>query len=83
MSDHALNRANGRLPIFADDGDYAAFECTLAKAVASHDMRLLAYCLMPNHFHLLWPRHDDDLVLRRARPPGAGDLASGIDHLWV
>lgn len=25
-------------------------------------MRLLAYCLMPNHFHLvLWPHHDGDL----------------------
>ena len=25
-------------------------------------MRLLAYCLMPNHFHLLlWPREDGDL----------------------
>ena len=25
-------------------------------------MRVLAYCLMPNHFHLaLWPRHDGDL----------------------
>ena len=25
-------------------------------------MRLLAYCLMPNHFHLaVWPRHDGDL----------------------
>ena len=27
-----------------------------------HHMRLLAYCLMPNHFHvLLWPREDGDL----------------------
>jgi putative transposase len=25
-------------------------------------MRILAYCLMPNHFHLaLWPHHDGDL----------------------
>jgi putative transposase len=25
-------------------------------------MRLIAYCLMPNHFHLaLWPHEDDDL----------------------
>lgn len=25
-------------------------------------MRVLAYCLMPNHFHLvLWPHHDGDL----------------------
>src|SRR5690348_9912964 len=59
---HALNRANARLAIFDDDGDYAAFERVLAEALTRHDMRLLAYCLMPNHFHLvLWPRGDGDL----------------------
>jgi putative transposase len=59
---HALNRANARLEIFDDDGDYDAFARVLAEAVARHDMRLLAYCLMPNHFHLVvWPRGDGDL----------------------
>jgi putative transposase len=61
---HALNRANARLPIFDNDEDYVAFERVLAQAVARYDMRLLAYCLMPNHFHLLlWPREDGDLSL--------------------
>jgi len=59
---HTLNRANARLAIFADDGDFAAFVRVLAQAVTQHDMRLLAYCVMPNHFHLLlWPRSDGDL----------------------
>ena len=59
---HALNRANARTPIFETDEDYAAFERVLALAVTRHDMRLLAYCVMPNHFHLLlWPRADGDL----------------------
>jgi putative transposase len=59
---HALNRANARLAIFGDDEDFDAFERVLAEAVSRHDMRLLAYCLMPNHFHLvLWPRLDGDL----------------------
>jgi putative transposase len=59
---HALNRANARLTIFDSGDDYAAFEKVLAQAVTRHDMRLLAYCLMPNHFHvLLWPREDGDL----------------------
>ena len=59
---HALNRANARLTIFDSDEDYAAFERVLAQAVSRYDMRLLAYCLMPNHFHLLlWPREDGDL----------------------
>jgi putative transposase len=59
---HTLNRANGRLTIFEDDGDFAAFERILADAVTRYAMRLLAYCVMPNHFHLLlWPRGDGDL----------------------
>ncbi len=59
---HALNRANARLAIFDNDDDYAAFERVLQQAIARFDMRLLAYCLMPNHFHLLlWPREDGDL----------------------
>ena len=59
---HALNRANARLAIFQTDEDYAAFQRVLAEEVVRHHMRLLAYCLMPNHFHvLLWPREDGDL----------------------
>lgn len=61
---HALNRANARLTIFEDDEDYAAFERTLAEAVTRYDMQLPAYCVMPNHFHLvLWPRLDGELSL--------------------
>jgi putative transposase len=59
---HALNRANARMTIFASDEDYAAFQRVLSEALDRDDMRLLAYCLMPDHFHLLlWPRDDGDL----------------------
>src|SRR3954447_7974585 len=59
---HALNRANARLTLFDDEADYEAFERVLAEGVALQRMRLLAYCVMPNHFHLLlWPRADGDL----------------------
>jgi putative transposase len=50
---HVLNRANGRLAIFKKDADYEAFERILEQAVARTGTRLLAYCLMPNHWHLL------------------------------
>jgi putative transposase len=51
-----------RLAIFESDDVRAAFERVLHQAVARFDMRLLAYCLMPNHFDLLlWPREDGDL----------------------
>jgi putative transposase len=59
---HVLNRANARVTIFEDDGDYEAFENVLAEAVQRSGTRLLAYCVMPNHWHLLvWPRKDGEL----------------------
>jgi putative transposase len=60
---HALNRAVARLPLFEKEGDFAAFERVLHEALAEHPTRLLAYCLMPNHWHVvLWPRCDDELT---------------------
>lgn len=59
---HVLNRANGRQRLFDHDDDYAAFERVLAQACGRVSMRLLAYCVMPNHWHLVvWSRQDGDL----------------------
>jgi putative transposase len=60
---HVLNRANGRLPIFRKEADYAAFERILGEALEHvPGIRLLVYSLMPNHWHLiLWPRRDGEL----------------------
>jgi putative transposase len=59
---HVLNRANARMRIFADDVDYAAFEMVLAEAVERMKTRLLAYCLMPDHWHMIvWPRQAGEL----------------------
>ena len=59
---HVLNRANGRMLLFDDEGDYAAFKRVFAQACDRVSMRLLAYCVMPNHWHLvLWPRGEREL----------------------
>lgn len=59
---HVLNRANARMTIFEKDADYEAFERVLVESVERTGTRLLAYCLMPNHWHLvLWPREDGEL----------------------
>ena len=59
---HVLNRRIGRLPLFEKSGDYAAFEQILQEAYDRTRIRILAYCLMPNHWHLLlWPRQDGEL----------------------
>jgi len=59
---HIINRASGRVPIFKTDKDYFLFEKVLEEAVEKYNMRVLAYCIMPNHFHLaLYPRQDGDV----------------------
>jgi putative transposase len=59
---HVLNRRVGKLQLFEKEQDYAAFEQVLAEAPERAPMRLLAYCLMPTHWHLvLFPRKDGDL----------------------
>ena len=59
---HVLNRRVGRLALFDNPGDYAAFEKVLSEAHDRSDVRIAAYCLMPNHWHLLlWPRADGEL----------------------
>lgn len=51
---HVLNRRVMRLPIFEDNEDYLAFERVLVKSLQRVDApRLLTYCLMPNHWHLV------------------------------
>jgi putative transposase len=59
---HVLNRRVGRGKLFDKPADYAAFEKVLQEAWERQGTRLLAYVLMPNHWHLvLWPQGDGEL----------------------
>jgi len=59
---HVINRGNGRAEVFHKEENFAAFARLLRAGVARTDVRLIGYCLMPNHFHLvLWPIKDGDL----------------------
>ena len=61
---HVINRANARIQIFNEDKDYRLFEKTLEQAREKFDMRILSYCIMPNHWHLaLYPKQDKTLQL--------------------
>jgi len=78
---HVLNRRVGRLALFEKPADYLAFENILKEAHDRTDVRIAAYCLMPNHWHLLlWPRSDGELseVMRwiTGRTPSAGMLTT-------
>lgn len=53
---HVVNRCNRRKILFHKREDYLAFYSVLEEAVARFRMRLLAFCVMRNHWHLvLWP----------------------------
>ena len=51
---HVLNRRVMRLPLFQKEDDYLAFERVLGESLVRPDAPdLLAWCLMPNHWHLV------------------------------
>ena len=59
---HVLNRGVGRMRLFLKEGDFEALERIVQKTLVTRPMRIVAYCLMSNHWHmLLWPQHDGDL----------------------
>lgn len=59
---HAMNRGNARATVFHDRADYDQFTRLMIRASERIPMRILSYCLMPNHFHfVVWPFHDGDL----------------------
>lgn len=49
---HVYNRGNRRIPIFYRNENYLFFLEKIKRHVLGH-AKVLAYCLMPNHFHLL------------------------------
>ncbi len=56
---HALNRGTARLKLFRKPADYDAFLRVFDEALDQHPIRVLGYCIMPTHWHLvLWPADD-------------------------
>ena len=59
---HVLNRGNGCADVFHKEDDFSAFVRLMREAHEKVPMRLVGYCLLTNHFHLvLWPHGDGDL----------------------
>ncbi len=63
---HIINRGNGHAQVFHGEADYREFVKLMAatgeRLLPRLAPRLLAYCLMPNHVHLvLWTREDGEV----------------------
>ncbi|WP_020676323.1 REP-associated tyrosine transposase [Geopsychrobacter electrodiphilus] len=50
---HLINRGNGQQRVFHKDRDYQAFTEMLAEMSSRYAVEMLAWCLMPNHYHLV------------------------------
>jgi len=60
---HVLNRSVAGLPLFRKQADYEAFERIMIEAHGLHPIRILAWCMMPNHWHfVVWPRKDGEVT---------------------
>ncbi|MGB7055572.1 MAG: transposase [bacterium] len=59
---HVLNRGNGKQIVFHKDKDYAAFVTLMQEATIRIPISLYAYCLMPNHFHMVVMPHGGETL---------------------
>lgn len=50
---HVTQRGNRRQRVFFSDSDYTLYRSWLAESCAEAGTRVWAYCLMPNHVHLI------------------------------
>ncbi len=57
---HVTQRGNRRQQVFFGEGDYAAYRHLLAEGCRNAEVRVWAYCLMPNHVHLILVPSDPD-----------------------
>ena len=65
MPHHVTQRGNRRQPTFFCDEDYEAYIELMGEWCCEQDVEIWAYCLMPNHVHLIAvPKSEDGL--RRA-----------------
>lgn len=59
---HVLNRAVKRDRLFSTSEDYQAFLRVVIESLERIPLRILAFCIMPNHWHfVVWPTADDEV----------------------
>lgn len=56
---HVTQRGNRREPIFLEDGDQEVYRRLLAEQTRRRGVEVWAYCLMPNHVHLVLAPSDE------------------------
>jgi putative transposase len=76
---HVTARGNRREPIFLEDGDQDVYCDILAEQLRRASVEVWAYCLMPNHVHLiLTPRDGAGMAWNTAGLLADGHDAEGV-----
>ena len=84
VAHHVTQRGNRGQPVFFSDDDYAAYRDLVTAACAAHKVRCLAWCLMPNHVHLiLVPSDPDGLRAALAEAHRRYSRAINVAHDWT
>ncbi len=50
---HMLNRVYRRATVFIKEADFEAFEHILVEALERVKLKIFAYCILSNHWHLV------------------------------
>jgi REP-associated tyrosine transposase len=61
---HVTQRGNRRQQVFFEPSDYALYRDLLAERCRKASVEVWAYCLMPNHVHLVLTPHTPDGLAR-------------------
>jgi len=65
---HVTQRGNRRMETFFRDEDYQAYLALMAEWCRKYNVAIWAYCLMPNHVHLIAvPETEESLRLEKYR----------------
>ena len=85
---HITQRGNRRMKTFFNDGDYQYYLDLLSKEKDNAGVDIWAYCLMPNHVHLIVvPEHENSLsslfrVVHRHYTQSINFREKWKGHLW-
>ena len=74
---HIYNQGNNQETIFYRDSDYKEFLKLFKNYVLPYG-KVLAYCLMPNHFHFLIHATDDSTKIKRIGNIDLCELSNGF-----
>jgi len=79
---HLYNRGVNRNPIFMDDRNYEFLLKRIRKYFRRDTLTMIAYCLMPNHYHFL-VRQDGDILVSDTIQAIFNSYTKAINKLYL